>query len=105
MTEMSGVLARAFNDVIVWLYLPYTLIAEFWQTTSSYWEQPIVNFLNRLYIQTSGTDGSSSTWTSYPNWNALLEGDELATPVLQVSAPWLVRGQRLIVVYAVQVEG
>ena len=63
-------------------------ITDFWKYTSTYREQPKVNFLNQLIVQISGDDGGSSNhsvWTTFPNFNALLQPEEIATPVMRVS--------------------
>jgi hypothetical protein len=76
--EKEGEGEREREDMIL---LPSNV--DFWQYTSSYREQPDVNFLNRLLIQVSG-EGGSSLWSSFPNLNSLLQTEELATPVVQV---------------------
>lgn len=88
----STVFSKAtFFQILLYLVLiiPPFFIAyhtnDFWQYTSSYREQPDVNFLNRLFIQISAENGvgGSSTWSSFPNLNSLLQAQEIATPVIQ----------------------
>lgn len=57
---------------------------DFWQYTSSYREQPDVNYLNRLLVQIHG-ESAGSIWSSFSNLNSLLQANEIATPVIQVS--------------------
>lgn len=63
--------------------------AEFWEYTSSYQEQPDVNYLNQLFVQIGGRGGvgtgSISTWSSFPNLNLLLQSEELVNPVIKVA--------------------
>ncbi len=63
-----------------------TKLTDFWLYTSSYKEQPDVNYLNQLFIQISGADGTSvpNTWSTLPNLNALLQADEVTAPVVKV---------------------
>ena len=77
---MSGFVLNNAHQAL-YNYLIY--IVEFWQYTSSYREQPDVNFLNRLFVQVGGENGGS-IWSTFPNLNVLLEAEEIATPVVQV---------------------
>ena len=60
--------------------------SELWQYTSSYREQPRVDYLNRLIVQISDRQSynGSSIWSSFSNLDQLLELDELATPTIKV---------------------
>ncbi len=63
-------------------------VTDFWRYTSTYREQPKVNFLNQLIVQIGGDDGRSinqSVWTTFPNFNALLQTEEIVTPLTRVS--------------------
>ena len=44
-----------------------------------------MDYLDQLFVQIGGIDGNDmSTWSSYPNFNILLNPDEIAAPVVQV---------------------
>jgi len=59
-------------------------LEEFWQYTSTYREQPEVNFLDRVILQVSG-NGCINAWSSYPDFNDLLENEEIMMPLIEVS--------------------
>lgn len=60
---------------------------DFWQYTSTYREQPSVNFLNQLIVQLGDGDlAGTRAWSSFPNLNLLLQPDEIAIPIIRVRA-------------------
>ena len=59
-------------------------LADFWQYTSSYREQPSVHFLREVIVQVGGEGGGERVWSSFPNFNQLLQQGELATPTIRV---------------------
>ena len=75
-------------------------LSEFWQYSSTYTEQPDVNFMNQWIVQVANSSGpSAASWSTIAGLNRLLQPDEIAIPVVMVRsrrphAPPLIRRER-----------